>query len=154
MAAVDYSTSLNDLNLPPNPFNILAKMAVAHSTAEGHDANYSTNHRSRRNCHRYWRPWWTWAQLRDGRHHTLRPMTIHSTPMINPGEFFSTLQRFPPSRHLASWKENWASECPSQKKAVSQHVWEALWTVAPRTEKHPRLVVNKLKTRDWKLIYR
>ena len=33
--------SLNDLNLPPNPFNILATMAVADNTEEANDDNYS-----------------------------------------------------------------------------------------------------------------
>ena len=33
--------SLNDLNLPPNPFNILATMAVVHHTQNTHDDNYS-----------------------------------------------------------------------------------------------------------------
>ena len=29
--------SLNDLNLPPNPFNILATMAIAHNTKDDND---------------------------------------------------------------------------------------------------------------------
>ena len=33
--------SLNDLNLPPNPFNILGTMAVVHQTQNPHDDNYS-----------------------------------------------------------------------------------------------------------------
>ena len=33
--------NLNDLNLPPNPFNILATMAVVHQTQNTHDDNYS-----------------------------------------------------------------------------------------------------------------
>ena len=33
--------SLNDLNLPPNPFNILATMAVVHQTQNTHVDNYS-----------------------------------------------------------------------------------------------------------------
>ena len=33
--------SLNDLNLPPNPFNILATMAPVNPTGDGHDHNYS-----------------------------------------------------------------------------------------------------------------
>ena len=33
--------SLNDLNLPPNPFNILAKMAIANNTGDANDDNYS-----------------------------------------------------------------------------------------------------------------
>ena len=32
---------LNDLNLPPNPFNILATMAVVHQTQNTQDENYS-----------------------------------------------------------------------------------------------------------------
>ena len=33
--------SLNDLNLPPNPFNILATMAIANNNEEANDDNYS-----------------------------------------------------------------------------------------------------------------
>ena len=33
--------SLNDLNLPPNPFSILATMAVVHQTQNTHDDKYS-----------------------------------------------------------------------------------------------------------------
>ena len=33
--------SLNDLNLPPNPFNILATMAIANKTEDANDNNYS-----------------------------------------------------------------------------------------------------------------
>ena len=33
--------SLNDLNLPPEPFNILATVAVVHQTQNTHDDNYS-----------------------------------------------------------------------------------------------------------------
>ena len=35
------ATSLNNMNLPPNPFNILATMAVASNTEETNDDNYS-----------------------------------------------------------------------------------------------------------------
>ena len=33
--------SLNDLNLPPNPFNILATMAIANITGDANDDNFS-----------------------------------------------------------------------------------------------------------------
>ena len=33
--------SLNDLNLPPNPFNVLATMAIANNTEDANDDNYS-----------------------------------------------------------------------------------------------------------------
>ena len=45
--------NLNDLNLQHNPFKILATMAVANHE---HDDNYSPNHRSLQNSHRYRRP--------------------------------------------------------------------------------------------------
>ena len=48
--------SLNDLNLPSNPFNILATMAVANNTEEANDDNYSHNHLSRQNFPQYRRP--------------------------------------------------------------------------------------------------
>ena len=38
--------SLNDLNLPPNPFNILPTMAPVNLTGDGHDDNYNPTHRS------------------------------------------------------------------------------------------------------------
>ena len=37
--------SLNDLNLPPNPFNIQATMAPVNTTGDGHDENYSPQSR-------------------------------------------------------------------------------------------------------------
>ena len=33
--------NLNDLNLPPNPFNILATMVVVNTAEDGYDDNYS-----------------------------------------------------------------------------------------------------------------
>ena len=33
--------NLNDMNLPPHPFNIIATMAVANNTEEANDDNYS-----------------------------------------------------------------------------------------------------------------
>ena len=48
--------SLNDLNLPPNPFNILATMAVAHQTRTPMMTTIAHSHRSPRNCHLYQRP--------------------------------------------------------------------------------------------------
>ena len=43
--------SLNDLNLPPNPFNVLAKMAVNRV-----DEAYSPSHRSHPSCLQFRRP--------------------------------------------------------------------------------------------------
>ena len=43
--------SLNDLNLPPNPFNILATMAIAHNTGDDNDGDTVPSHPSS-HCHR------------------------------------------------------------------------------------------------------
>ena len=45
--------SLIDLNLPPNPFNILATMALVHPIQSTHDDNYSPQSPEPRNCHPY-----------------------------------------------------------------------------------------------------
>ena len=41
--------SLNDLNLPPNPFNIMATMAIANITGDANDGNYSPQFSYRQN---------------------------------------------------------------------------------------------------------
>ena len=108
------------------------------------------NHRIRQNRHRYRRPRWASAQLRDGRRLTRRRMTIHSIPMMNPGEVNFYPQVLPRRRHPDSWKENRALDCPSQKKEnVATHLW-GLWTVASWAEGHTSLVLNKLETQDSK----
>ena len=48
--------SMNDLNLPPNPFNILATMAMANNTEDANNDNYSPQspeHRSRQHHPHY-----------------------------------------------------------------------------------------------------
>ena len=48
--------SLNNLNLPPNLFNILATMAVVHQTQNPLMTTIARSHRTPRNCHLYHRP--------------------------------------------------------------------------------------------------
>ena len=43
--------NLNDLNMPPKPFKIVATMAEAKLTAEGHDKKYRPLSSERRNRH-------------------------------------------------------------------------------------------------------
>ena len=49
--------SLNGLNLPPNPFNMMTTMAVVNHTENGNDENYRRSHRSLQNRHQYRRPY-------------------------------------------------------------------------------------------------
>ena len=78
-------------------------------------------------------------------------MIIHSTPMMNPGEFNFYRQVLPHRRHTKNWKGNWALECPSQNEGECRSTSARLWIVTPWAKGHTRLVVNKLKTQDWKL---
>ena len=98
--------SLNDLNLPPNPFNILATMAVVN---QEHDANYSlwTSEPSEpspistppMNVS-------TFDLLTAGRRLKRRRTTIRSTSMLNLGEYLFCHQLLPHRCHPESWKEN------------------------------------------------
>ena len=150
-------------NLPTVPYGVGRQLPIYQSKHErsepaaqsidnlrnnGSSKPYSTrawrrtkgpNHRSRRNRHRCRRRRWTSAQLRDGRHHILRRMTKHLTLMMNPREFICYPLVLPPQPPPRILKKNWASER-----------LQGVWTVAFWKHRHPRPVVNKLKTQDWK----
>ena len=59
--------SLINLNLPPNPFNILATMAEINPTEVGHDENYSPSHQSHQNHRQSHHHPWTWLHLTVGK---------------------------------------------------------------------------------------
>ena len=71
--------SLNDLNLPPNPFNILATMAVVHQTQNTHEDNYSTQSPEPSELSSISMS----AHSSAGRHHTPVPTTILSIPAMS-----------------------------------------------------------------------
>ena len=127
---------LNDLNQPLNSFNILATIAVETLQRKGMKKTTAPNHRSRRNRNRYRRTRWTSAQLRDGKHHILRRITIHSTPMMKPGDFFYPPVIPPPPHRKLIRKLSLAMSflIPS---GVSQHVCEVYGQSVPEPDDIP-----------------
>ena len=108
--------SLNDLNLPPNPFNILATMAVVNPAEDDYDENYSRQSSELSEPSPISTLSMNSAQLIDGRRLTRRRMITPFTPMTKPGEFIFCHQLLSHRHHSESWKENWALKCPSQKQ--------------------------------------
>ena len=107
--------SLNDLNLPPNPLNILATMAVVTHTQDDNNDDYRPQSPEPYELSPILTPRWKSAPLTVGRRLTRRQTTTHFTPMTNPGEYFFCHQ-LQPRRRPESWKRNWASESPFQKE--------------------------------------
>ena len=79
--------SLNDLNLPPNPFNVLTTMAVVNLTEEGHDENYSPQSPEPSEPSPISTPPMNVSTFDGWETPARRRMLIHSTPMMNPGGF-------------------------------------------------------------------
>ena len=108
--------NLNDLNLPPNHFNVLTSIAVIRA-----DEEYSSNHRSHLSCLQ-----WMWVPLKAGRQRIQQITMPHfiltmspdetigifrqatlSTPMSQ--EMFLSLRALPPLRLLHEDKKgSWA----------------------------------------------
>ena len=142
--------SLNDLNLPPNPFNILATMVVVNPTEDGHDENYSPQSPESSEPSLISTPPMNLSTIEEWEtpHTTTDDNTFYSDD--EPRWFIFYHQALPHRRHPGNWKANWALECPSQKKESVAARLRGLWTIAPWAKGYTRLVVNKLKTEDWK----
>ena len=109
--------SLNDLNLPPNPFNILATMAIANNNDEANDDNYSPESPDPSvpssistppmniSAFNSWETSYTTTDD-DTFHSSDEPRRIYSFPQV------------PQRRHHLheGRKESWAWECPFQRR--------------------------------------
>ena len=100
--------NLNNLNLPPNPFNLLATMFVVNPTEDGSDEDYCPQSPEPSDPSPISTPRWTSAQLRDARRFTRRRIITHSALMMNTEEFSFCHQLLPHRLHPTSWKGNWA----------------------------------------------
>ena len=106
--------SLNALNLPQNPFNILATMVIAKPTTRGHDENYSPQSPEPSDPSQISTSAMNFSTNKgwETPHTTTDGNTFYSDDEPTRIYFLT----FPPSRlHPASWMENWALECPFQK---------------------------------------
>ena len=84
--------SLNDLKLPPNPFNILATMVAVHHTEDGNEDNYSTQSPEPSEPSPISTPKGMSALSIAGRRLTRRPMTTRFIPLTSLGEFIFSHQ--------------------------------------------------------------
>ena len=91
--------SLNDPNVPPNQFNILAPMVVVNPKEDGHDENYSPQSPKPSEPSPISTPSRTSAQLMDGRRVTRRRKITTSTPVMKPAELFFSRHALRHHRH-------------------------------------------------------
>ena len=76
--------SLNDLNLPPNPFNVLATMAIANNTEDANDNNHSPESPEPSEPSPISTPPMNVSAFNSWRPHTQPLTTTHSTQATNP----------------------------------------------------------------------
>ena len=133
--------SLNDLNLPPNPFNILATMAVASNTEKTNDDNYSPQSPDPSELSSISTPprnvsafnsWETSYTTTDDDifHSSDEPRRIYFLPP-SPS---------PPPSPRRRQKKSWAWECPFQKRgSVAAHL-RSLRSDDPLNKGHSRFI--------------
>ena len=132
-------TSLNDLNLPPNPFNILATMAVASNTEETNDDNYSPQSPDPSELSPISTPpmnvstFNSWATP----YTTTNDDTFHSSDESRRIYFLSPSPSPPPSPPRRQKKRLSLGMSFPKKKGVSQHVCEARGQTIPSTKDIP-----------------
>ena len=110
------SPNLNDLNLPPNPFNILATRAVVNLAEDGYDENYSPQSPESSEPSPISTPAMNISTI-DGwetPHTTTDANTFYSDD--EPRRIFICCQLLPHRRHPERWKKYWALKSPSQKE--------------------------------------
>ena len=145
------------MNLSPNPFIILATVAVVNHE---HDDNYSPQSPEPSEPSPISTPPMNVSTfLTTGRRLTRRLMTTRSTPMMNPGMYIFRLLNLTLTRrrHPEGWKENWAWKGPFPKEGECRNTPAKPadgWSPQQRTFQvhQPRtrtLKTLKLQLRNW-----
>ena len=139
--------SLNALNLPPNPFNILATMAIANNTEEANDNNYSPESPQPSeqspistppmnvSAFNSWETSYTTTDD-DTFHSSDEPRRIYFLPP-NPS---------PPSSPPRKQKRRLSLGMffPKERGSVAAHLW-SLRSDGPLSKGHPRPIKQRLK---------
>ena len=145
---------LNDLNLPPNPFNILATMTAVNHTEYRNNKKYSPSHQ-RHLIHRpsHYHPWIS-AHLTVGKHRTPQQTTTPSSRRTSHDVYTGTLPWMKPffgrrtqtnipivhsiTAVTSSKDEDLEMGMSFPKRGgVSQHVCEACGQTIPSTKDIP-----------------
>ena len=126
--------SLNDLNLPTNPFIILAIMALVNPTGDEHEENYSPRYRSYLTSRPFQHHPWTWVPSIVGKIRISQRTAALSLRRTSQDEYTGPLPWMKPSVRkanpdesiccpvhphplpLARWKGSWSWECPFQRE--------------------------------------
>ena len=143
---------LNDLNVPPNPFNILATMAIANNTE---DNNYSPESPDPSVLSSISTPPMNVSAFNslETSYTTTDEATFHSSD--EPRRIYF-LPLSPHRRHhlREGRKESWAWECPFQKRgSVAAHL-RSLRSDDPLNKGHPRPIKQKLELCHYQTYFR
>ena len=147
--------SLNYLNLPPNPFNILATMAVANNNEEANDDNYSPQSPEPSKLSPISTPPMNVSAFNswETSHTTTNDDTFIQA--MSQEEYIFFHQLLPRRRHRpGKWKEDWAWERPFQKMGSVAARLRSLRSDAPSSKGNPRSIKQELETwKHFKLIH-
>ena len=128
--------SLNVLNLPPNPFNILATMAVASNTEESNDDNYSPQSPDPSELSPISTPPMNVSAFNswETSYTTTNDDTFHSSDEPRRIYFFSPSPSPPPSPPRRQKRKLSLEMSFPKEGGVSQHVCEACRQTIPSTK--------------------
>ena len=130
--------NLNHLNLPPNPFNILATMAIANNSEEANDNSYSPQSHDPSVPSPISTPPMSKCLQQFGDVIPLPLTTTHSTQATNPEGYISFLQ-VPHRRHhlRGGRKKIEPGNVISKRGGLSQRVCEACGQTIPSAKDTP-----------------
>ena len=131
--------SLNDLNLPPNPVNILATMAVASNTEETNDDNYSPRSADPSELSPISTPPMNVSAFKgwESSYTTTNDDTFHSSDEPRRIYFLSPSPSPPPSYPRRQKRKLSLGMSFPKEEGVSQHVCEACGQTIPSTKDVP-----------------
>ena len=135
--------SLNDLNLPPNPFNILSTMAIANNN----DNDYSPESPEPSLPSPIPTPPMNISHFNswEKSYTTTDDVTFHSSDEPRRIYFLPPSPSTPPSPPRRQ-KEDWAWECPFQKRGSVAARLRSLGSDDPLSKGHHRSIKQRLKT--------
>ena len=142
--------NLNDLNLPPNPFNMLATMAVANNTEEANDDNYSPQSPQPLELSPISKPPMNVTAFNSWEmsYTTTNDDTFYSSDEPRRIFFLPPTPSPPPSPPRKMKRRLSLGMSFPKDGGVSQHVCEACGQTIPAVKGHPRSIKQELE--NWK----
>ena len=147
--------NLNDLKLPPTSFNVLATMAVVNPAEDGYDQNYSPQLPEPSEPSSISTPPMNVSTFDSWEtpHTTLVDKTFYCDDELRRIYFLPSTPSPPPPPRKLKRKLSPGMSLPKRGGSVAARL-RVFWTNGPGAEVHTKLVVDKLKTRDWKILFK